>query len=158
VRINVTLTRVPVTIVAIENQEILHILSVCLQPLLLSMQAHEPYYIVTCDPSGSTIFFHINSQTAPISEKRYVRKLYFLILCITFFWNISHSKKNWATYFHKRKYFFVWSTRYSCHTLMKFELSPHTFKKYSNIKSNEDPPSSSSVFACGQADRQTWVT
>ena len=35
---------------------------------------------------------------------------------------------------------------------MKFELSAHTFEKYSYIKFHEDPSSSSSVFPCGQTD------
>jgi hypothetical protein len=51
--------------------------------------------------SGSTIFFHIISQTARYSEKIIERKTCDLIFCTTFAWNISHPKKNSARYYHK---------------------------------------------------------
>ena len=59
VRINVTMRRVRVTIVAVQKQEILHILSVCLQPYS-AFQSHAPHYIVICGLTGPTMSFCIN--------------------------------------------------------------------------------------------------
>jgi hypothetical protein len=50
-----------VTIVTVDKQQVLHILSVCLYPYLRSIKAHAPYYIVICSLSGCTIFFQIIS-------------------------------------------------------------------------------------------------
>ena len=46
-----------------------------------------------------------------------------LIFSTTFVWNISHSKKKWAKYCQKRTYVFLYSTRFSCHTLTELEIS-----------------------------------
>ena len=62
VRINATLRRVRVTIVAVEKQLILHILSVCVCSLrYAACGAHAPYYTVICGLYDSTIFFQILS-------------------------------------------------------------------------------------------------
>ena len=57
-RINVTWRRVRVTIVAVEKQYVLRILSVC-SFSYPTCKAHAPYYIVICGLSGCTKFFHI---------------------------------------------------------------------------------------------------
>ena len=49
-----------------------------------------------------------------------------------FFWNLSHSKKNWARYDQKCVLVFIWSTCCSCQILMKHEFSPHIFEKRSS--------------------------
>jgi hypothetical protein len=59
---NVTSSFVRVTIVAVEKQYELHILSVCVCSLSYpACSAHAPYYIVICGLSGCTIFSHIIS-------------------------------------------------------------------------------------------------
>ena len=50
---------VGLTIVAVEKQNVLHTLSVCLQLFYPACNAHAPYYIVIYGVSGSTIFLHI---------------------------------------------------------------------------------------------------
>jgi hypothetical protein len=51
------------------------------------------------------------------------------IFSTTFVWNISHSKKNWARYYHKRVSVFMKHNRYSCPILMKLEFSGQSFEK-----------------------------
>jgi hypothetical protein len=75
-----------------------------------------------------------------------------LIFSTTFVWNISHSKKNSASYYHKCTQVFMWSTRYSCQILTKLEFSRLVFEKYSNIKFHENLSSGSRVVPCGQTD------
>jgi hypothetical protein len=66
VHIDVILGRVRVTIVAVEKQQVLHILSVCVCSLSYpARKAHSPYCIVICGLPGSTIFFFT------LSHKRY---------------------------------------------------------------------------------------
>jgi hypothetical protein len=59
-------------------------------------------YIVICDLTGFTIFFHIISYMAGFSKKI----IYLINMCVFIFpttsdWNISHPKKNSSTYYHK---------------------------------------------------------
>jgi cytochrome c oxidase subunit IV len=58
-------------------------------------------YIIKCGLSGSTTFFHIISQGARIFFKIIVHEMCVLIFFKTFVRNISHSKNNLATYYHK---------------------------------------------------------
>ena len=57
-------------------------------------------------------------------------KMCVLIFSTTFVWDITHSKKNSARYYHKGTYVFFQNTRYSCQILMKLEFSRHIFEKY----------------------------
>ena len=57
---NVTIRRVSVTNVAVEKQNVLHILCVCVNSLSYpARKAHATYYIVICGLSGFTLFLHI---------------------------------------------------------------------------------------------------
>jgi len=68
----VTLRRVRVTILVVKKQYVLHILHVCVCSFsYTACIASAPYYVVICSLSGSTIFFHITSQTTQSSEKGY---------------------------------------------------------------------------------------
>jgi hypothetical protein len=80
-------------------------------------------------------------------------------MCVSFFatnfvWTIFHSKKKWASYYHKCLLVFRQITRYFCQILMKRELSRQIFEKYLNIKFNENPSSGSRVQS-GRTRRQT---
>ena len=47
------------------------------------------------------------------------------------------------------------STRYSCKILIKLDLCPQIFEKYSNIKFHENPSIGSRVGPRGWTDKQT---
>jgi hypothetical protein len=79
-----------------------YIFWVCVCSLIYpACKAHDPYDIVISDLSGSTIFFHIISQTARLLEKKVIEhNIRVLILSKIYVRKISHSEKNWARY-HK---------------------------------------------------------
>jgi hypothetical protein len=56
-------------------------------------------------------------------------EMFVLIFSTTFFWNIFHSKKNWAKYDQKCILVFTPSTRSSFQILMKLEISGQIFEK-----------------------------
>jgi hypothetical protein len=69
-------------------------------------KAHAPYNII-CGLSDSTTFFSHYLTNGTIFGKTITEhKLCVLILCISFVWNISHSK-NSARYYHKRTQVFM---------------------------------------------------
>ena len=92
-----------------------------------------------------------------LGGKKFIEhKMCVLIFSTTFVWNISHSKKKKARYYHKCSQVFKKSTHYSCQILMKSEFSQQTFKISTNLKFHENPSSESRVVPCGRRDRQTW--
>jgi hypothetical protein len=79
-----------------------------------------------------------------------------LILSTAFFWNISHSKKNPARYYHTCTQVLMWSIRYSCQILMKHEFSWQIFDKCSNIKFHGSPVGASCCMRTdGRTDRES---
>jgi hypothetical protein len=62
---------------------------------------------VTC--LTSAYFSTLSHKRQDFREKVIEHKMCVLIFSTTFVWNISHSKKNWARYFHKRTYVVMYS-------------------------------------------------
>jgi hypothetical protein len=147
---NVRLRRLLIIIDAVEKQLVLHILSVCLLPLFCSMQSKYPVF--------SSVAFPLVPYFFALSHKQpYLREKFLIVIFyITFAWNSSHSKKNWARYYRKCTYVFIWSSLYFYQILMKLEFPRQIFeKKSSNIKYHKDPFSRSRDVPCGRTDRQT---
>jgi hypothetical protein len=83
---------------------------------------------------------------------------------VTFVWNISYSKKNWARYDQKCQVAFRYSNRYSFQILMKSEFSGKFFFPKNTQISNfmKICPVGAELFPCGQiegrAERRTDMT
>jgi hypothetical protein len=65
--------------------------------------------------------------------------MWVLSFSTNFFWNISHSKKNWVRYNYKCILVFMQSIRYSCPVLVKLYSSRKVLQKFSNIEFQENP-------------------
>jgi hypothetical protein len=72
--------RVRITTVAVENQQVLRILSVC----VVTQYTKRMRHIAMCCLPGSTIFFHIISKTGTISETKVIEHKMCLIFSKTF--------------------------------------------------------------------------
>jgi len=125
---NVILRYIHVTVIAVEKQELLNIMSVCLYYCLsfLACKLHI-HYTVTCSLSGSTIFSHylINGMIFEGGKK------------------IKHKICFYFLYKFGLKHFLI--AHRSHQILMKLEFSRQTFKKYSYIKFHENTFSGSRV-------------
>jgi hypothetical protein len=106
-----------------------------LWPILLYNTA--PYYLI-----NGTLF----------EKKKLLNEKCVSIFSRTFVWNIIYSK-NWATYTHTGILVFMQSTHYSCHILMKLEISQNIFEKYRSIKFIKKIFSGNRVAPCGGTDR-----
>jgi len=86
--------------------------------------ALAPYYIVMSPVRLHRVFQHYLTNGVIFGEKKvFEHQVCVLNFCITFVWNISKSRKNWARYDQKCILISIWNTRYSCSILMK-----HKFK------------------------------
>jgi hypothetical protein len=124
--------------------------------VIVQHAAHRHIFI--CGLSGSYVFFDIIYKRHDLQKEATERDICVLIFSTTFIWNISHSKKNPARYFHKRRNVFMYSTPYFCRVLMKLECFVHITKKISNIKFHQNPSSGSQVVPCGQRDKRNLRT
>jgi hypothetical protein len=70
-----------------------------------------------------------------IWKKCIKHEMFDLIFSTTFIWNISHSKKNWATYYHKGTQFFMYSGTccYFRAVLIALEYSRQIFETSPNL-------------------------
>ena len=118
--------------------------------------AHGAYYSVICRLPCCTVFFHSISQTARFKKKKksLSRMKYVFDFLYILFWNISHSKKNWARCDQTCILVFMCSNGHSYQILIKLEFSRQNFEKYWN-KHFLDNPSAKSFHADGRTYEQT---
>jgi hypothetical protein len=95
---NVTLRRVRVTDVAVEKQYVLHIMSVCVcSPRYPACNAHALYFYQWPARLYCILSYDLINGTIFINKNYCWQNVCFYIL-YKIVWNISHSKKNWASY------------------------------------------------------------
>jgi hypothetical protein len=105
---SVTVRRLRATAVAVKKA-ISVTYSECMSVAYVIQHAKRMRHIVICGLSGSTTLFHIISKPARFSGKEggwgegIEHKMRAWILSTTFVWNISHSTKKSAKYYHKCK-------------------------------------------------------
>ena len=124
---NVTLRSVRATIVAVEKQWGLHILSVCCSLRYPACDAHVPY----CQLWPVPLFQYFSTLSHKRHDFRgsYWTEKAFWFFSTTFVWNIYHSLKKWARYDQKCISVFTYNIPYSCHILMKLEFSWQILEK-----------------------------
>ena len=149
----VALRRVRATNVAVEKECVTY--SDCVSVDLVNLLAMRMHHFVICGPPRPTIFSTLSHERRDFLKKKMLLniKKCDLIFSTTFVWNISHSKSNWARCDQKPLLALLWSTLYSCSTLMKLEFSRQVFEKYSDIQFHENPSIGIRVVSCGRTDR-----
>ena len=130
----------------------LHILRVCrLSYPARKAQAPWPVWLV---PYFFTLSYKRHDCWGGVLE----HTMHVLISSTNFFWNISHSKTNWARYHNKCTWVSTSSIRYSCQILMKLEFSFDRFTRITQIwNCMKIRLVGAGLFhADGQTDRWTW--
>ena len=118
---------------------------------------HGPFYVVICEPSGPTIFFHIISETARFLEKIFIAHkslLWFALQLLSETFIILRRIQRDVTINGYIQLYVKY--RYSCRILTKLKFSEHIFENPSNIKCHKIPPVGAKLF---HTDRRTdWQT
>jgi hypothetical protein len=100
-------------------------------------------------------------QSACVGKKVIQHETCILIFSTAFLWNISHSEKNSARYYHKFTWVFMQSTLYSCQICNETWIFIADFRKRLKCqiswKFNQRQPKCS-MRKDGRTDRQTDVT
>jgi len=92
-----------------------------------SCNAHAPYCHLW--PVWLYYIFPHYLINGTISRKKLLNIKYVLIFSTTVVWNISHSRKHSARYYHRRTHAFIQSTRYRFQILIKLEFTRQIFRK-----------------------------
>jgi hypothetical protein len=117
-----------------------------------------PTFLLQCVTSLGVLYFSATSQKRHVFLKLDIieHKLFVLIFSTTIVWNISHSKKNSARYYHKCAKAVMLNTHYPCQILKKREFFlSDIWKNSSDIIVHENAFSLNRVVPCRQTDRQT---
>ena len=103
------------------------------------------------------IFPTLSHKRHNFREKVTERKMCVSSFSTTFFSHISHSTKFSARY-HKFTKVSMWSTRYSCHILMKTEFPPHIIDNPHRIPSDgaELFHADEQINMCDKANSRFW--
>ena len=112
--------------------------------------------VVICGLSSFTIFFHIISWTVRFLVKFCIHKMYVLICCTIFVWNVSQSKKKWVRYYHKYTESSGEVTVILVRFLTKLEFYRRSFEKILKIPNfMKNQSSGSKVVVRGRTDGRT---
>jgi hypothetical protein len=92
-------------------------------------------------------------------KKKELHKMCFLIFSANFVWNISHSKTNSASYYHKCTYIGLHvKYRLFLSNLNETWFSQQIFQKHKDIRFNENPPVKPNSSTRTHTDRDTDMT
>jgi hypothetical protein len=129
---------------------------------LLQWKSNKYYilWVCVCSPRYTALHAgYLRLQTHPWPVQHYNIFPHYLIngtifkkQLLTFFQNISHSKKNWRRYIKNVYLTSCKVPHYSSQILMTVEFCGQIFKKYSNIKFHSNPSSGSRFLTCRQTD------
>ena len=151
-----TLGRFRATIVSVEKQLVLHNMSVCICSLRYPVcNAHAPYCRLW--PAPALQYFSTYLINGTIFEKVTRTHNLVLLFSTTFVWNISHSKKKWASMI---KYVHVYRSSGKVSLILsdfnETWIFLTDFRKILKYKFHENPFGGSGVAPWGRTDVQTW--
>jgi len=84
--------------------------------------------IIICGLPVSAVFSHFISQRARFSENKILERKCLFWIFLRIFWNISHSKRNWARYDKKCLLVFKERSHFFYPILIKYEYFGHIFE------------------------------
>ena len=133
----------------------------CLLPLVPSMRYACAILSFAARPAVqnfSTLSHKRHDTPPPPPSKVIEHRIFFYIFTTKFVWNVSHSKKNLATYYHKWTEFFMRITRCFCQISMKLEFFGADSRKILRYQSSWTSVHWEPSFSVRTDGRQTDMT